>query len=249
MQRCYLSGISAMTASHTNKTSVLIFIVILLLQSGTAYGWYDQTHLAVAKAAGYYKWYNTAAPDVARIKAGNLESYNHFFNNPESLDVTLEMVFTQAARYDDPKDRAGHLYGAIIASLRKYLKYSKQGGYAEAHMAYCAHYIGDLSQPLHHIPFDLFNRKHHSANDGIVNRDVLRNLDKIKKQMHPVTLRPDTFEQDLAKEISRIANQARNLAAKLKKQDRDMSKEEAYRQLGQSASLLRAILKQLDMLD
>jgi len=32
--------------------------------------WHDETHLAIAKAAGYQKWYNTAGPDIAKVKAG-----------------------------------------------------------------------------------------------------------------------------------------------------------------------------------
>ena len=44
-----------------------------------AFGWFDETHLAVAKAAGYHKWYNVVGPDIAKIKAGDVEKYNHFF--------------------------------------------------------------------------------------------------------------------------------------------------------------------------
>ena len=57
-----------------------------------------------------------------------------------------------------------------------------------------------------------------------------------------ITLKPGSFEKDLAKEIARIANDARELGRKLRKENRDMTKEEAYRQLGHSASFLKAIL-------
>ena len=60
--------------------------------------------------------------------------------------------------------------------------------------------------------------------------------------MYPVNLRRDNFEYDLANEIARIANQARKLGRTLKKENRDMTKEEAYIQLGHSASLLKAVL-------
>jgi hypothetical protein len=38
---------------------------------------------------------------------------------------------------------------------------------------YCAHYISDLTMPLHNIAFDDFNKEHHDANDGIVEKTIL----------------------------------------------------------------------------
>ena len=59
--------------------------------------------------------------------------------------VTPEMVLAQVERYNQ-KDPTGHLYGAIIASVRDHIEAKKKGRYAEYHMAYCAHYVGDLSR-------------------------------------------------------------------------------------------------------
>ncbi len=61
--------------------------------------------------------------------------------------------------------------------------------------------------------------------------------------MYPINLRPNFFEADLSREIARIANLSRKLGHKLKTENRNMTKKEAYVQLGHSASLLRAILK------
>jgi hypothetical protein len=210
------------------------------------FGWHDETHLAVAKAAGYYKWYNAAGADIAKLKAGQIERTNHYFDNTRKVKVTPSLVLEQVKRYNDPKDTRGHLYGAIIASLRAYFETTEKGKYAEYHLAFCAHYIGDLSQPLHNIPFDKFNKIHHTVNDGIVEDEVLEKISRIKANMYPIKLRPRHFEEDLATEIARIANHARKLGYKLKKEDRDLTKEEAYRQLGQSASLLKAVLKYVD---
>jgi hypothetical protein len=77
-----------------------------------------------------------------------------------------------------------------------------------------------------------------------VEKEILQNISKIEKYMYPIRLRPQYFERDLAREISRIANISRKLAYKLQKEGRDMTKGEAYRQLGHSASLLKAILKE-----
>jgi hypothetical protein len=102
--------------------------------------------------------------------------------------------------------------------------------------------VADLSQPLHNTTYDDFNRTRHLANDGIVDDRILKNISEVQKNMYLITLKPNSFENDLAKEIARIANDARGLGRKLRREKRDMTKEEAYRQLGHSASLLKAIL-------
>ncbi len=59
--------------------------------------------------------------------------------------------------------------------------------------------------------------------------------------------RRQNFENSLAGEIARIANISRTLAFKVRqRKDQVMTKEEAYTQLGHSASLLRAVLDVLD---
>ncbi len=227
-----------------SSLKLLLFVVALSLAITVraASAWYDETHLAVAKAAGYYKWYNAAGADIAKIKAGRIEANNHFFNNPSKQNVAPEMVIEQIGRYDNARDSGGHLYGAIIGSIREYQQRRGEGKYAEYHLALCAHYIGDLSQPLHNIAYDEFNKSRHSANDGTVNKDVLDNLGRINKLMYKVELGKETFEYDLAKEIAVIANKARKLGYVLRKENRNMTNKEAYIQLGQSASLLKAVL-------
>jgi len=228
------------------RTLFISLLLSALTHAGEVFGWHDETHLAVAKAAGYYKWYNAAGADITKIKAGTLEKNNHYFDNNRNIEITPELVLEQAKRYNDPNDSEGHIYGAIIASLREYTETKEKGKYAEYHLAFCAHYIGDLSQPFHNIPYDDFNKSRHTFNDGIVENEVLKNIRKIKKYMYQIKLQPTHFEEDIAREISRIANLSRKLGYELKKEDRDLTKEEAYRQLGHSASILRAVLKHLD---
>ena len=230
------------------KGMVIFSCIILLVAHSSAFGWYDKTHLAVAQAVGYERWYNAAGADIAKLKAGNVEGFNHFYNNLEDKDVTSELVLSRVKSYDNPRDKKGHLYGAIVGSLRAYKKSTREFKYAEHHIAYCVHYVEDLSQPFHNLPNDEFNIQHHNKNDRTVDEEVLENLAKIKANMHTIVLRPDTFEQDLAREIARIANTARHLGLRLKKEKRDMTKEEAYQHLGHSASLLQAILKYLGKL-
>ena len=211
-------------------------LVLIFIASPTL-GWFDETHLAIAKAAGYRKWYNAAAADVSRIKLGKKEGCNHYHNSPRGTVITTEMVLEQARRYDQ-FDPDGHLYGAIIASYRAYTDARQAGKYAENHMAFLVHYIGDLSMPLHHTLYNDFNRRYHKANDGIIDDEVLANAGRIRT--YPITI---GSEKDLAGEVARIANLSKRLGHLMEDEDRLMTREEAYRQIGHSASLLRAILQ------
>jgi hypothetical protein len=76
--------------------------------------------------------------------------------------------------------------------------------------------------------------------DGIVNDEVLNNPAKII--VHPVEIKSET---DLAREIVRIANTALTLGYRLEDENRLLTKDEAYQQLSQSASLFKAVLKYL----
>jgi len=225
--------------------SISLLLLVLIVFSSSAYAWHDKTHIAIAKAAGYQYWFNAAGADITKTKAGDIEEKNHYFNNYENTVITDNMVLDQVKRYNSPSDEEGHLYGAIIAALRDYQKKKSSGKYAEYPMAFAAHYIGDLSQPLHNLPYDHFNKTHHSANDGIVDENILDKIKEIEKNMYEIKLTKVNFEADLAKEIARIANISRQLGIRLKAENRDMTKEEAYVQLGHSASLLKAVLNNI----
>lgn len=210
--------------------------VLSLHAPGIANAWNDETHLSIAKAAGYHKWFNATGADMLKLKT-RIESNNHYVNNPLDTVVTPGMVLAQVEKYNRVEEK-GHLYGAIIASLRDYGKDKKAGKYGEYHMAFCAHYVGDLSQPLHNISYDEFNKKYHRAIDGVINDEVLENLSRIK--IYPITVRS---EADLAREIARIANLAIALANRLETENRMITKQEAYGQISHSVSLFRAVLK------
>ena len=218
--------------------TVALTVFLFFSTPNISHAWHDETHLAIAKAAGYQKWYNAAGPDIAKMKAGDKENRNHYANNPPDTVVTPKMILDQVNRYNDPTDESGHLYGAIVASLRDYRSAKAQGKYAEYHMAYCAHYVGDLSMPLHNTLYNSFNRQHHTAMDGIVEDEVLDHLERIK--IYPIQIKS---EDDLVREVARIANLSMKLGYQLEAEDRMLTKEEAYIQLGHSASLLKAVLE------
>jgi hypothetical protein len=88
----------------------------------------------------------------------------------------------------------------------------------------------------------LFHRlqKYHRDIDGVINDEVLNNLDKIK--IYPIRI---GSEEDFPKEIARIANLSMALGYKLEDENRILTKEEAYQQIGHSASLFKGILEYL----
>ena len=201
-----------------------------------AKAWFDETHVAIAKAAGYPKWFNACGPDMIKEKIGNREGHNHFVNNPRGIVVTPEIVIAQIKKYDEI-DPHGHLYGAIIASVRDYIKKKKTGEYADYHLAFCAHYVADLSQPLHNIENSAYNQANHKDTNGIINDEIMGNLDKI--YVYPIKI--DT-EESLIREVTRIANLSVALGYKLEDEKRLLTKEEAYQQVSHSVSLFKGIL-------
>ena len=222
---------------------LLLFTIISMLNLHSfAFAWYDGTHLAIAKAAGYKEWYNSAAADVAKTKAGNREGYNHYCNIPLCKTITINDVFDQIPKYNSSKDSQGHLYGAIIVSLNSYIKGKVNNKYSEYSLAYMAHYVGDLSQPLHNMDYNDFNKEMHLRCDGVIDDEVLDNIIEIKKYMYTIIIKEDTFQEDISYAICNIANESRSLARRLELEKRTLTKMEAYRQLGHSASLLRGIL-------
>jgi len=221
----------------------LVLFFIVGLATG-AHSWHDETHIAIAKAAGYKKWYNATGADMAKLKAGQIEEKNHYVNNPRGSVVTPEMVLDQVKKYNNKTDMMGHLYGAIVASVRDYMKNKRKGKYSEYHIAFCAHYVSDLSQPLHNTLYNLYNRKHHKTIDGIINDEVLDNFDKIR--IYPITI---NSEQDLEKEIARIANLSMAKSHQIQDENRLLTKQEAYAQISHSASLFKAILRFVETMD
>jgi hypothetical protein len=221
------------------KLSAIILIFLSVFISTSALAWHDLTHIAVGKTAKFDQAYNLAAPDVAKIKAGNVEEYNHWVNNPEGNTITADMVRAQIPKYNVGTDneKTGHLYGAIVASIRDYKTTLAAKKYATYHLAYAGHYIGDLSMPLHNMDHNEFNILNHSSNDRIVEDEVSNNIDRIK--IYLMTIRN---EDDLIQYIVDIAQKAKALGYSLQRENRNMTKEEAYQQLSQSASLFKAVL-------
>jgi hypothetical protein len=243
-----------------------VFALLLSLLTGSpALAWHDATHMAVVKAAGLDDYvYLAVGADMAKEKSGGYEDGNHYRDNPKGTVVTAAMVLDQVRDYNCRCNDGGHLYGAIIAALNQYRESRGGGKYARYHLGFAAHYIGDLSMPLHNVEYNLFNRTWHSANDGVVEGDggeamdarVARIAGRIRermKELAPVTLPPARedaakFNQALAERIAQIANRAMALGFAMQDanpQRQIMTEHEAYGQLAESAALLKAVFSAL----
>ena len=210
-----------------------------LLALRPARAWDDYTHMAVAKAAGMGREYVAVAPDVTKTKFHG-EYANHFYDADRDEVIDRALVLKQAPLYDRDTTGKGCLLGAIIASFRNYQKALADGkGYAYYYLGFTAHYIGDLGMPLHLMAYDDFNKAHHRLNDELLEGEVLAHIDRIRAGMKPVTVRS---EEELADEVANLARESRALGYKLRDENRDLTPDEAYRQLSLSASLLKAAM-------
>ncbi|NTU52998.1 MAG: hypothetical protein HGA97_04695 [Chlorobiaceae bacterium] len=227
------------------RLSTLAALFFCQLAQPEARAWHDKTHLVIAEAAGFDLWYSVTAPDVTKSKKEflSVEGPNHYCNNKADCQVTAGMVLEQAERYNKPNDDVGHLYGAIIASVREYFAMKGRGRYARYPLIFCAHYVGDLSMPLHNTCYNEFNTDRHRINDGIIESSVQSNIESIRSMMQPLYI---DSEADLAREVAALAESACKLGARMEMEDRDMTTEEAYAQVTRSASLFSAILAWTD---
>jgi hypothetical protein len=234
--------------------------LLLLLISTPAHAWHDATHMAVVEAAGLHNLaYLAVGADMAKEKSGGHEDGNHYCNNAKGVAVTPDMVLDQVRDYNCRCSGEGHLYGAIVAALNQYRERRSIGKYGRYPLGYAAHYIGDLSMPLHNTEYNLFNQTYHSANDGVVEgRDdepidakvsrIAQQIGIKMKELSPLQL-PSAkdgimkFNQALAKRIAEIANSSIALGYTMQEsnpQRTRMTEDEAYRRLAQSAQLLKA---------
>lgn len=242
-------------------TVIATTVIVSCILVSPALAWNDATHMAVMKAAGLGDYaYLAAGPDMSKLKAGGHEEGNHYCNNKRGTAVTTDMVLDQVRDYDCRCFGKGHLYGAIVAAAHQYFDNKKEGKYWRYELAFLAHYIADLSMPLHNVDYDQFNKVHHSANDGAVEPRGHEPNDvrvagiaaKIEQRMKalPLYLLPAAkndvaaFDLRLAAKIAEIANNAISIGYSLQDSAPPrpvMSTDEAYGQLAQSAALLKAV--------
>jgi hypothetical protein len=235
-------------------------LALSLFISSPALAWHDATHMAVMKAAGLDNYsYLAVGADMAKDKSGGYEDGNHYRDNLKGVVVTVDMVLDQVRDYNCRCNDEGHLYGAIIAALNQYREGKNLNKYARYPLGFAAHYIGDLSMPLHNVEYNTFNKTYHSANDGVVEGDeneptdakvarIAKGIQERMKKIPPYQFPPakngiTQFNLELAKKIAEIANKSINLGYSMQESNPQrtmMSTDEAYGQLAESAALLKA---------
>jgi hypothetical protein len=144
--------------------------------------------------------------------------------------------------------------------LDQYLERKSENKYARYPLGYALHYMGDLSMPLHNVVYDDFNKTNHAANDGVVEAGesgstdervarIARNIQQRMKSVPAYRLPPARegvakFNAAVARKVAEIANRAIALGFAMHDASPPrtlMTREEAYRQLAESAVLIKAV--------
>jgi hypothetical protein len=213
----------------------ILILALHLVYVPPAAAWFDATHQAIVEASDLpYSPCLALAADVVASKHP-IEKYNHYSNCPDAF-ITAAQVLQEAARYDTV-DPPGHLYGAVLAAFHRLRATTKASRRPDYDFAFLAHYVGDLSQPLHNSPHDAFNRAHHLRLDGAV--DTLPALaSQIRSRAPYLEIQSDN---EAVEAIVQVANAARLADRQLRLTG--LSEEDILSLLGQSTSLLQALFK------
>jgi hypothetical protein len=248
---------------------LLVFAALATI-TGNAFAWSCKTHTFIADVAGMKNPEYACIPDAARYDNYNLLGQFHYHNAAPGTKVTAEYIEKFAVEKKEyvPKDKpdskpvsimvpneSGVLYWKII-ELYKELKATKYSSTYNWDRMSIAHFIGDLSQPLHNYPSG-----DEPASDGRVYSSVGawskashasfdERFDKLAPRALDIPEIKIDSENDLRKEVSKIANASIDLANLCyKEQGRMMKDDEVTSQVVSSIALLRAVLKNTERND
>lgn len=146
------------------------------------------------------------------------------------------------------KAHDGYLLGAIVVNAVRQAKARTEAGkYDEYYYATVAHYIGDLSQLLHMTVYDNFNKQNHLSIDDILTyKDVVWDVDgagKIASELHVDDSLRFNDESELIDYMLKVANESYDLAQRLRRENKALTRQEALQRASRSATLLRAVLR------
>lgn len=250
--------------------SVFICIFTIFLLSTDALAWSSKGHMFIAQEAGMTNPETACFPDLSRNEEYDLLVRYHWHDAAPNTIVTPDYI----DRYQISKgayvkvgsppgsspikirvpDPTGVLYWEIV-ELYKKLKGSRGWEY-DYYLSNIAHYVGDLSQPLHNFPYDgspasdgkiypevgKWSKEHHAKFDDALDSGLPLRTEKkaaFEKMVIPIKIES---ADDMKKEISKVANSSISLANKCYSQRRIITGEEALKQVALSVSLLRAII-------
>lgn len=254
------------------RIKIIIQIILILFFFSNSYAWDCKTHSYIAKKAGLRVSEVACIPDIIRDELYDLLSPFHYHEaspdtvvTPEyidrfSIDETVIEMHGKKYKISVPHP-SGVLYWKILQIFEKMESLDKSIrdnllAY-EYHLYSIAHYVGDLSQPLHNFPYGEypasdgkvyaiegnFNRENHFKFDESFSYHLKNNpqIDMmIDKAIKEINIRS---KEDLKREISNIANAALKIANECVKDNRLPSEEELIQQVSWSISLIKAIIK------
>lgn len=249
----------------------IYLLIFLLLFSSKSFAWDCKTHAYIAKKAGIKIPEAACMPDIIREENYSLLSPFHYHGASPYTTVTPEYI--DKYRVDEMNilienrilkilipDQAGVLYWKIVDVYEKMKSLDRSISdnqlIYEYYLASIAHYIGDLSQPLHNFPHGEnpasdgkiypgegeFNKQNHLKFDEaftfyFASHPEIDN--KINARIKQIKI---SSAEDLKKEVSNIANSAIDIARKCYKENRMLLEDEVINQIALSISLLRAII-------
>ena len=264
-------GIGDVTIRHLSKRGSAFVAAVLSaiwMLSGNAYGWSCKTHLFIAREAGVADPQTACYPDLWKKENDALLGPHHWHNAAPDAVVDAEYIDRFQIKEESfirlggtslkpvkikVPDPAGVLYWKIVDTFR--MLQDSRGWEYEYYVSTIAHYVGDLSQPLHNFPYgsDPAGNGRSYPEQGIWAKKMHQEFDQTLDTSLPLSgdeagrfagmIKPPAIVSvdDLKKEISRIANAAIALANRCYTEKRVLTREEALRQAAMSVALLKAI--------
>lgn len=241
-------------AKHLKKgliPGILCAITFASFAPQQADAWTDQTHMAIALAAGLKSFNNACAPDISHAvaKLNNLpktDSQAHFFD--ANRPITKKDVYDQLDQIGQQRSdgNEGYVLGEILHVVREAKERTAEGKFDDYYYDVLAHYVGDMSQPLHMTIYDAYNRSHHLKTDMILDRqDVKYDVDGAEIIAKELKVNKNVVfhnEDEIVNALVILANQSHNLATQLRKENRMITQQEAITQASRAATVLHALL-------
>ncbi len=249
------------------KRISLCFMALLFCCS-QAWGWSSETHMFIATEAGLEYPVTACFPDLSKKENDALMGPFHWHNAAPTTVVDAAYIDKYQVKQgtyvkkSSPAEAlsirvphpAGVLYWEIV-DLYKKLQ-GRSGWVREYYLANLAHYVADLSMPLHNFPhgkdpasdgqvyadIGTWAAKKHGTFDSAL--DSWLPLTPAKRQQFETMITPVTLTTALLpSEVAKIANKSIALANKCYSEGRVMTKDEALAQAAMSVSLLKAMVE------
>lgn len=252
---------------------ILFFLILLIpFLFSQAQAWDCFTHAYIAKKAGLRIPEAACMPDIVRDEQYDLFEALHYHDAAPDTVVTPEYIdrfriLDKTVSIDGRNYRlrvphpGGVLYYKIVELYEKMSSLDKSipdNALAyEYYLFSIAHYIGDLSQPLHNFPYGdkkasdgkvyteegKFNKENHLKFDEAFTQLLKKSPDIDKKISSSIKELEINSKEELKKEISKIANSAIKIANQCFREKRLPNEQELINQVSWSISLLKAISK------